>query len=182
MEELLINEDEVRAALIYDLVDRLGDTGKTQIQKLLYFLQEHYGLPLSCAFYIHQYGPFADEIETTISNLKFMQYLSVEPDPQGYGFHLRSDSPPEKAWSEIIQSAEHKIEDVVANLGRRDARELELLATIHYAFRSTQASQDELVSLVKSLKPKFTEQYITLKCEEMLEIGLLPNQTSTLPA
>lgn len=175
MDDALIDEDEVRAALIYDLVDRLSDTGKTQVQKLLYFLQEHYGLPLGCAFYVHQYGPFADEIETTISNLKFMHYLSVEPDPKGYGFHLRSDSPPEKAWSDIVRSAQGEIEDVVANLGRRDARELELLATIHYASGSTQASQDTLVSLVKSLKPKFNEQYISQKCEEMLDIGLLPN-------
>jgi uncharacterized protein YwgA len=173
MDEPLIREDEVRAAVIYDLVDRLGDIGKTQVQKLLYFLQEQYGLPLGCSFYIHQYGPYADEIETTVSNLKFMEYLTVQPDPQGYGFHLRSESPPEEAWSEITKSAQAELDDLVAKLGSRDARELELLTTIHYASRSTEAVNEQLVSFVRSLKPKFSELFIRRKCEELLENGLL---------
>lgn len=173
MEDTLLDEEEVRAAVIYGLVDRLPGTGKTQVQKLLYFLQEHFGLPLGCSFYIHQYGPFADEIETTISNLKFMQYISVESDPDGYGFHLRSESPPEDAWTGIVQSTTGTLDEVVTHLGRRDASELELLATIHYASRSLESSQDELVSFVKSLKPKFKEQYIRREYEEMLNLGLL---------
>ena len=33
-------EQETRLALVYNLIDRLEDSGKTRIQKTVYFLQE----------------------------------------------------------------------------------------------------------------------------------------------
>ena len=174
MADSLIEQHEVRAAVVYTLVSRIGDVGKTQIQKLGYFLQEHYNVPLGCTFYIHQYGPYSDELDTAISNLKFMEYVSVTPDPQGYGFHVRPVSQAEKAWSGISDSVQDALNDLIGKLGKKDARELELLATIHDLAKSERSTKQGLVALVQGLKPKFSEQYISRKYDEMAESGLLP--------
>ena len=52
---------ERRVAAIKLIVDRLKDTGKTKLQKILYFTQEEIGAPLGYRFRMHHYGPFSED-------------------------------------------------------------------------------------------------------------------------
>lgn len=173
MEEPILSPQELRAAIIHALVIRLGDVGKIQIQKLVYFLQEAYRVPLECRFYMHYYGPYSEDVETGIANLKFMGYVSVEPDPDGYGFHVRSISPGEDAWSQIVGSVEEKLSDATEKLGTMEAWKLELIATIHYVRTSLDLPKPEVVSLVTRLKPKFEADFVDKTFDELASMGLM---------
>jgi uncharacterized protein YwgA len=174
MEEPILDPQELRAAIIHALVTRLGDVGKIKIQKLVYFLQEAYRVPLGCRFYLHYYGPYSEDVETGISNLKFMGYVSVEPDPDGYGFHVRSISPGEDAWNQIVGSFEEKMGDAIQKLGTMEAWKLELMATIHYVSTSLDLPKREVVSVVTRLKPKFEADFVETTFRELASMGLMP--------
>lgn len=173
MQQPIVSPDELSAAIIYTLVSRLGDVGKIKIQKLVYFLQEAYGLPLGCSFYLHYYGPYSEEVETAISNLKFMGYVSVEPDPHGYGFHVRSMSPGEDAWNQIVGSVEEKMGYAIEKLGTMEAWKLELMATIHYVSTSLDLPKRQVVSVVTRLKPKFEADFVDKTFDELASMGLM---------
>ena len=76
----------IRLALVYEAVNRLKDTGKIKLQKLMYFLQESFNAPTNYSFRMHHYGPYSEELETDLSRLRSSGYLSVEPDLGGMVF------------------------------------------------------------------------------------------------
>ena len=52
-----LEEKETRFAIIRYLVDKLKDVGKTKIQKIIYFLQEAFGVPLDYVYTMYYFGP-----------------------------------------------------------------------------------------------------------------------------
>ncbi len=173
MDERIVTAEELRLALIHALVTRLRDVGKIKIQKLVYFLQEAYGVPLECRFYIHHYGPYSEDVETAISNLRFMDYINVEPDPDGYGFHVSVASSGEPGWSQIVASVESGFHEVVDKFGSMEAWELELAATMHYV-SSMGFEKSRVISTVTQLKPKFAQDLVERMFDKLVSFGLIP--------
>jgi uncharacterized protein YwgA len=173
MDQPIVSPEEPCAAVVHALVTRLGDAGKIKIQKLVYFLQEAYGLPLGCRFYMHHYGPYSEDVESTISTLKVMGYVNVRPDPEGYGFHVTPASTGEPGWTTVIENAEEQISNVSGKLGSMEARELELAATIHYVKRSLGFSKGDVVASVRARKPKFSKKLIAEAYDNLASMGLL---------
>lgn len=168
----VLSQDELRSAVIFSLVRRLGDVGKTKIQKLVYMLQAAYELPLGCNFFLHQYGPYSEEVDTGISNLSLMGYIAVRPDPNGYGYHLTPVSKPEPGWMAVEDSLESEMSDLLGKLGAFEAWELELVATIHFLHaEGVQAS--EIVPSVESIKPKFQTDFVVRTLDRMVSLGYL---------
>jgi|GEM_PF-2180375 len=172
MDQSIISPEELRAALVHALVSRLRDAGKIKIQKLMYFLQEAYSLPLECRFYMHHYGPYSEEVETSISNLRFMGYVDVEPDPEGYGFHVTVASSGEPAWSQVVTSVQREIDDAVGKLGSMEAWELELAATIHDV-SSRGIPKPRVVSEVIKLKPRSASEYVERMFDRLVSMGII---------
>jgi uncharacterized protein YwgA len=174
MQQPIVSPDEFREAVIHALVSRLGDLGKIKIQKLVYFLQEAYRLPLGCRFYLHYYGPYSEEVETGISNLKFMGYVNVQADPEGYGFHVtRTSSSGEPGWTTVIRNAESEVDSAVQGFGLMDASQLELAATIHYVRRSFGFNKGDVIASVRSRKPKFSRKLISDAYDSLASMNLL---------
>ena len=169
----IVSPEEPCSAVVYSLVTRLGDAGKIKIQKLVYFLQEAYGLPLGCRFYMHHYGPYSEDVESTIAALKVMGYVNVRPDPEGYGFHVIPASTGEPGWATVIASVEEQISNAWGKLGSMDAQELELAATIHYVKKSLGFRKGDVVSSVRGRKPKFSKKLIAEAYDNLSSMGLL---------
>lgn len=164
-------------AILYELVSRLGDTGKIKAQKLVYFLQELLGTPLSYRFRMHHYGPFSEELDTDLSVMKGLGYFDIKPDPDGYGYHLtvRSEADPE--WRTAAIQYSKDIRQVIETFGVLDAASLELNATVHFVNQlAKSASKDTVVNTVSALKPRFPVEVIEVAYDELTKAGLMPGQ------
>ena len=169
-----MSTQELRFAILHETTSRLGDVRKIQLQKLVYFLQEAMAIPTHYPYKMHHYGPYAEALETDTTRLKFMGYVDVQPDSQGYGFHITPSDDPQEEWVQVLQPYMELIDEVVATFGHRSVPELELAATIHYMNKLRPNVPDsELLSMVRALKPKFNENYVSGVHAEMEQLGLL---------
>ena len=167
-------EQETRLALVYNLIDRLEDSGKTRIQKTVYFLQEAFGVPLNYSYRMHHYGPYSEEVETDITRLKMTGYLFVKPDLQGYGFHVGVLDSPEDEWQDMTSPYKQQIDMVLGLVQGKQISDLELMATLHFVDHLTrEPSQSELIETVHGLKPKFSREYIMGFQNQLTAAGLL---------
>ena len=164
-----------RFLVLLELIDKLGDGRKTQIQKLVYFLQEEFPFSSSYRFRMHHYGPYSSELDDDLLSLKVEGYLSIAPDPGGYGFHVskKEDAPVE--WGRPGTQERRAIDQVIERFGRHEVSALELQATIHYVCKSKGSSPAAVLPLVKQLKPKFVDSYIESTFDQMRDQGLLPH-------
>ena len=169
-----MNTQEFRLAILHKLISELEDTGKTRLQKLAYFLQEAVNIPTTYAFRMHHYGPYAEALETDIARLSLTGFIKVEPDSQGYGFHIKPIDSPFEEWSRLVEPYNEGIGRAIEVFGNRQTHELELAATIHFVDSLlADASTDEVLDKVKSLKPRFDESYIQNVHSELKSVGFL---------
>ena len=169
-----MSTQELQLAILHDVTSRLGDVRKIQLQKLAYFLQEAFSVPTKFQFKMHHYGPYAEALETDTARLKFAGYVDVEPDSQGYGFHITSTDGPREEWSKLIGPYRKSIERVIETFGHSSVSALELAATIHYMKKLRPSLQtDEILRMVGALKPKFTASYISDVHDDLERLDLL---------
>ncbi len=169
-----MNTQELQLAILHKVISELGDVGKTKLHKLSYFLQEATGVSTKFPFRMHHYGPYSEALETDIARLRLAGYIKVEPDQQGYGFHITTiDNAPEE-WERLIEPHKHLVDRVISEFGERSISELELAATIHFVKNLfPDIPPQEVVSKVKALKPKFDESYVAKVRDELMQNGLL---------
>ena len=169
-----MSTQELQLAILHDVTCRLGDVRKIRLQKLVYFLQEALGVPTKFQFRMHHYGPYADSLETNTARLKLAGYVNVEPDLQGYGFHITPTDEPQEEWRQLIQPYKERIDEVINALGDLQIRELELAATIHYVKRlRPNLPNHELLGMVRALKPKFEEDYVSQVRAKLEDLKML---------
>ena len=169
-----MDTQELRFAILHEITSRLGDVRKIQLQKLVYFLQEAMAVPTNYRYKIHHYGPYAEVLETDTTRLKFMGYVEVKADTQGYGFHITPADDPQEEWAKILQPYSEPINNVVEIFGHRRISELELSATIHYMKKlRPNLPTDEVLKMVRALKPKFGEQYVSDIHFDLERLGFL---------
>ena len=163
----------LRLAIIGRIVAGCNDIGKTKLQKIAYFLQQAVGVPLKYPFRIHYFGPYSDELDGMLSLAKALGTVDINPDLDGFGYHVTPGSNDESAWSEAYDLSKHPkiaaIDNAVKVLGSLETSELELLATIHF-ISGTEVGQSkaEVFKTVREIKPKFSRgkidgAYQTLK-------------------
>ena len=169
-----MSTQELRFAILHEITSRLGDVGKIKLQKLVYFLQEAKKVPTRYPYKMHHYGPYAESVETDTAKLKFMGYVEVQPDSQGYGFHITPADDPREEWANILQPYSEPINSVVDILSHRPISELELAATIHYMKKlRPNLPIEEVLQMVRALKPKFGEQYVSDIHSDLERLGFL---------
>ena len=175
-----------RYALIAELADRLQDRspqfGKTVLQKMVYLLQELYGVDCGYRFDLYMYGPFSAELLQDLDLVESVGGVSVVPVISGMGGYqirpgARNQALREKAkdflLSEKISDALNKL---VEEFGGYWAKDLELRSTILYVARdlkrsSGAVSQADLARIVKEIKPKFQDAEVQQAINEMVKKG-----------
>ena len=163
-----------RVAAIKLIVEQLEDTGKTKLQKLLYFTQEAVGAPLEYKFRMHHYGPFAEDIENDISFLKVIGHLDVQPDTSGFGYHIRPASFEPLPWDEELEKFKGKMTETIDKLGMLDISELELSATVHFVQQLLkEPTRESVIENVSRLKPRFSPQTIRAAYNKLVEANLM---------
>ncbi len=169
-----MSTQELRLAILHKVISELDDVGKTQLQKLCYFLQEAMGIPTKYSFRMHHYGPYSEALDTDMARLKLTGYINIEPDLEGFGFHITSKDDPLEEWSRLISSYLQLVDGVVRTFGKRPPHDLELAATIHFVNQLLpDVSTEEVLDRVKALKPRFNDSYVKTRHTELKQLGLL---------
>lgn len=110
--------------------------GRTAIQKLVYFLQV-LEVPMSFNFRIHHFGPYCDDL---VSTLDWLQADNIVEDKSNQPKY--SDFATDSNWDELkgcysdrLEQHQPTIETIVSAMGSMDPSTLELIATLHFSFR-----------------------------------------------
>ena len=158
---------------IVEMLNKAGSwTGRTHIQKFIYFAQEVLGLPSGYEFILYQRGPFSFDLDEDIRSLRSVGTVDIAPAPP-YGPRYQ----PTEFGKSLIEKGRlspemtrHLTKLATILSQRKTARDLELLATTLYAIREGYKSQEDIVSRVLFLKPQFTRHQMDQAFSEVSQI------------
>jgi len=155
--------------------------GKTALQKSVYLIQELYGIDLEYRFGFHTYGPFCPELLSDLDFAEALDLVEIRHNSEGDGFDIapKTDATFEnRTSSEFRRKLTGSIKRLLRDFGGRTARELELLSTIVFIDREPEntRSEEELVRLVREIKPKFSEADIKASMGDLQAKGFLRTQ------
>lgn len=161
-----------RMAIIVELAHRKtehqGRLGKTALMKLLYLLQEIYGVPIGYRFSLYTYGPYVSEVMSDIDYAEAVQAINVRYEPEsGYKISAATEPSSMPPPNEAIPA----IERLLIAFGNFNARDLELRSTIIFAHKNMKS--ENLVALVKEIKPRFSESEIAAAVSELKHAEIL---------
>jgi len=162
-----------RFGTIMRLIELLGDTGKIRLQKLVYFLQEGWGVSLGYDFVMYHFGPYSAQVDADLSVLAAAGVVKISVDPGGYGYHVVAGELRPGSLAEAAMDCE-EIPKVVEAFRGYDAAALELAATIHFVHSLMPGAQRRaVVEQARALKPKFPVSSVEARYDQLVSLGLL---------
>lgn len=177
-----------RYALIVELSDRLKNRcpqfGKTVLQKMVYLLQELYGVDCGYRFDLYTYGPFSSELLQDLDLVENIGGVNVVPVTSGAGGYQilpgeHAESLKNKATDFLSdEQIASSLDNLVADFGNYWAKDLELRTTIIYASRDMKRSgnpitRSDLVRIVREIKPRFTDTEVQQAIDELEKRGYI---------
>jgi uncharacterized protein YwgA len=159
------------AALTGDMASAAnhGWLGRTHLQKAVFFLQEHLGVPFGYTFTIYQYGPYSSTLDSDLLDLLNLNVLrmSVHSGYPDYGLGENTEAFLTYFNRDpMAREYERQFTKVAQVLASKKARELELLTTISFLQRLGWAG-DKLIAQVRRLKPHFSEADVKSGIDEL---------------
>lgn len=152
-----------RLRLLASVVQMLNEaeswTGRMHIHKLLYFAQQLLGLDSEYEFVLYQRGPYSFDLDADIRSLRSIGAVEIAPMPP-YGPSYRATPLGEVLGKRapVTEEMVAKLQALAKELGPRQARDLELLATTLYVLNNERPKSGKAtVERVLSLKPQFSE-------------------------
>jgi len=173
-----------RYALITELTCRLNDKcsqfGKVAFQKMMYLLQEVYGVNCGYRFDFHIYGPFSTDliydinVVESLGGMKFVPVVSEAISCRivpGENSELLKSKAKDFLLDEMIDSSLNRLIDTFGNYRARD---LELRSTVVYVAKELKRSNDsisetDIARTVKEIKFKFADTEIQQAIKEMVK-------------
>lgn len=170
--------------IIAELAEKLKDNpiklGRTALQKIVYLLQEVYGVDCGYEFEFYTYGPFCSEILNdldTVASIRAVEVSTIKYSSGTQGYNI---TPSEKSQAlrnkskDFLEANQKNIIRLIDDFGNSKAEDLELYSTIVWVDRDLKSSKLKVdsgivASLVKELKPKFTEDVILKAIKYMTE-------------
>ena len=157
--------------------------GRTQLMKLIYFLETLKGVNLGYHFRLFNYGPFDSDVLSDLGNaigenvVKEVTKISA----RGYGYEITPAARAQQLAEELETNEPDlaaQIDDVVRKFGAFGAAEMELRSTIVFVDREfhetePQANSSSLTKRVRQIKPRFTEETILDRVNQMNDSGWL---------
>lgn len=146
------------------------DLGKTKLQKLVYLAKEIKKVSVGYSFRFYNYGPYSDKLAENLDYVRSLEGVKVDYDPSWNMYNIipskNADILIEKATD--INAKKQQLDELIAEFGAKNARELELVATIVYLDRHEHLTEAAMVNEVYRLKPKYTHtdiknEIVTLK-------------------
>jgi len=150
--------------------------GKTALQKLVYLLQEAYGIRLGYRFELYTYGPFDAALMGDMDYANAADWLNVEYDQEeGYQITPGTDAADLAEFCEQIRSeAQEELGSLFENFGPMNARDLELRATlVSVVIDSPEMEDGDVFSRMKELKPKYATKDIYIAFDELKQTSIL---------
>lgn len=139
--ELFWNRYALIAELAYKFSTQSVQFGKTILQKVIFLLQEHYGINLGYSFGLYTYGPFSSEILQDLDLVESLKGIKVTFVESGYGGYQISPGEKNERLRNIKRDfleSEHvkkALDSLLKEFGHFTAKDLELRATIYYIIR-----------------------------------------------
>ena len=131
--------------LIAEFVAELN-MSPTFLQRIVYILQEVYGVPCGYHFSMIPHGPHSSLLA---DDLKFLLSSSTPM----YRFKERGSS--------FLTKYRHEIDGAVKKFNNTNIKELDLLTTLIYVRKyNTTLTENELIALTKEIKPQFARDEI----------------------
>ena len=143
--------------------------GNLAIQKLVYLLQEIFHVNLGYKFGLHHLGPYSRDLSSDVGLGEqvglWNSWDELFSSGKGMGkrFKVTKKKIPESLRNQAVkiwEEAEPRIKLAMKNLRGTQGRELELIATIHYLRNVQKVGEESLVEVLRTLKPKFTEDNV----------------------
>lgn len=173
-----------RYALIAEMVDRLKDRrpqlGKTALQKLVYLLQEVCGLDCGYRyrFDFHIHGTFSSELLQELDLVESIGGVKIVPTPSSIEKYNilpgRNIEALRKKVHEFLSDERvvYSLNKLVEDFGGLCTRELELFSTVVYVVMELNSSgspisQPDIIRIVKTVKPRFTDGEIQRAVERV---------------
>lgn len=179
--ETYLEQMKVHCGLIADLTKRLKGIspqfGKTVLQKMVFLLQEVYGVDAGYSFGFHTFGPFAPELLGDLDIAETYGAVVVKSGEGGYGhgYVIEPGGQIDACLADadaFLRANGHAITTLVSAFGGKTAKELELLTTIVYLnkeimFDESKMTRAEAVGKIRELKPKFTDSDVRCGMDEL---------------
>ncbi|MBU0717072.1 MAG: hypothetical protein KJ749_02395 [Planctomycetes bacterium] len=145
------------------------------MQKLLYLLQEVYGVDLGYTYELYTYGPYSASVMRDVDYAAALGLLHVEYDyHQGYAIFPGDNAAEVDAErQELCSDIGKKMGGLLDRFGSQNARELELRATLAYIIREDPSIEDaDLRDRIMAIKPKYDDAEIDAAIKELEENGV----------
>jgi uncharacterized protein YwgA len=175
--------DWERYAVVGHIADTLKDSndlGRKAIQKIVYLFQEVGGMPLGFGYMFYTYGVYSVELANTLSAVESMGGIEATYDRAQNSYHLQPGKNLfilNKHGSNFLSRHAQAMDRVFAIARGQTAKSLELVSTIIYVSKTENLSarkhEEELLSRVGELKPKFGAHEIKSKVDELRKGGYL---------
>jgi hypothetical protein len=105
----------------------------------------------------------------------------IERYPGGYGYLISSSGGATAAKANVrdfLTKYHNEIQWTVDTFAHRSASDLELISTVIFTFNEGKHRDDKsLITLVRAVKPHFSESEVQARINWLKENGLLQNQT-----
>lgn len=158
-----------------------GYLGRTAVQKLIYFLNV-LGVPMKFNFRMYHYGPFCDDIPSTLEWLQ-ADDIVVDHKPESH----YADYSPGTQWPSLKSQFEVKLaeyDDLIQTIadvfGAMDPRLLELIATLDFSYRWVHARggegpwKEQTIAKFKEIKGnKFSDSELSQWYERLVNAKLI---------
>ena len=184
---MLDEREEKRKNTISYLLKRLEgkQIGKKSIQKLVYFLQEEFGVGLNYRYRMYHYGPYCSELSNDLDIMDMMEIINISPvmfSPAMYGYSIKLGKYGEEQASDMEQSPpsdKDRFDKLLNIFGGYSAKKLELYATMHMVERilrgreGQDSGKDSVMREVKILKPKYSDDEIENAYNDLLDNSII---------
>ncbi len=165
------------SAIISKLNERGCEPGKTTIQKLVFFGQMAYNLPIEYSFEPYNYGPYSFELANDLENMEYKGILNVDYNPI-IGFKIRRT---EKALQDAVilsDTINETIMKLITDWGHSTPKELELFSTFLYIYKQEtrggqKISSADLIGKVRKIKYKHGDAEYTSSLNYLIEKGII---------
>ena len=143
------------------IVDSLKDVRKIGMQKLVYFLQWIFHVPLGYNYKMHYYGPYSDELNDDLIAMQMSSNLKIEADPSGYGYHIIPGTEAVTTGDEVLGQYSENIDKCLSEFAELSPNELEILSTLHFVkYVAGVPDEDKIIEKTSMLKPVFSKSTI----------------------
>lgn len=142
---------------------RENDVGRTKLQKMIYFADRYLGWDVG-DYRLHYYGPFSQNVASTIQTVRGELINETEPEFGPYQYKLTEEGSvflEDFVDTVCDEQKTAKTRNLFSELSQWSKDELELAATLDYVNKNTPGiTKENLIAKVGIIKENFTRDAI----------------------